>query len=180
MYDPSDPRHALGRESGSNAAAFGMYILNNISIDFRCFASGLLACVGAIYVLVYNGVVIGTIAGHLTAVGSGDPFWRFVSGHSGPELIAAVLSGGAGLRVGWALLAPGRLSRPRALVEAGIDGAKLLLGAATLTLGAAFVEAYWSSIGWMPSWIKYTVGVLMWTLITYWLLRGGRGRVDAT
>jgi uncharacterized membrane protein SpoIIM required for sporulation len=175
MYDPSDPRHAVGRESGTNAAAFGMYIMNNISIDIRCFASGLLACVGALYVIGFNGVFIGGIAGHLTQVGSGVPFWRFVSGHSGPELIAAVLSGGAGLRIGWALIAPGRLSRPRALVEAGRDGARLLLGAMTLTFIAAFIEAYWSSIGWMPSWIKFSVGGLAWSSILYWLWRGGRG-----
>jgi uncharacterized membrane protein SpoIIM required for sporulation len=179
MYDPSDPRHALGRESGSNAAAFGGYILNNISIDFQSFASGLLGCVGAVFFMVYNGIFHGGIAGHLTQVGSGEPFWRFVSGHSAPELIAMVISGGAGLRVGWALIAPGRLSRPRALVEAGAEGAKLVLGAMTMTFVAAFIEAYWSSIGWMPSWIKFSFAAVAWSATLYWLLRGGRGQPDA-
>jgi uncharacterized membrane protein SpoIIM required for sporulation len=179
MYDPNDPRHALGRESGTNLQMFGFYVWNNVSIDFRCFAAGMLGCVLSIYVVAYNGVMIGTVAGHLVQIGYGDPFWRFVAGHSAPELTSVVLSGGAGLRIGWALIAPGRFSRRRALVDAGRDGARIILGAFALTVLAAFIEAYWSSIGWMPAWIKYSVGITGWVLIAYWLLRGGRGQADA-
>ena len=39
---------------------------------------------------------------------------------------------------------------------------------------AAFVEAYWSSIGWMPSPVKFGVGGLLWIAVWYWLWRGGR------
>jgi uncharacterized membrane protein SpoIIM required for sporulation len=179
MYDPADPRHALGREGGTNLSMFGFYVMNNITIGFQTFAAGVLACVPAIKVLVSNGVVMGTIAGHLTAVGHGGPFWRFVPGHSAPELGAIVLAGAAGMRLGWALIAPGRLSRPRALVEAGKDGGALVLGVFVLLVLAAFIEAYWSSIGWMPGWIKYGVGIFGWIAWSYWLLRGGRGQGDA-
>ena len=174
MYDPASPNHALGRESGTNLQMFGVYIYNNISIGFRAFASGLLACVGTVFVMIFNGIVIGTVAGHLTAIGYGDPFWRFVSGHSGFELSAVVLSGGAGLRLGWALVAPGRLSRRRALIEAGKDGAQITYGVFLLLVIAAFVEAFWSSIGWMPSSVKYSVCAVVWCSVWYWLWRGGR------
>src|SRR5690606_14326581 len=142
MYDPADPTHRLGRESGTDMAMFGHYILNNISIGFRTFASGLLAGVGTAFVLVFNGVVFGVVAGHLQAIGHGDPFWRFVAGHSAPELVAIVIAGAAGLRLGLALLAPGRLRRVDALVEAGRIGAKLCLGILAMLLFAAFVEAF--------------------------------------
>jgi uncharacterized membrane protein SpoIIM required for sporulation len=128
---------------------------------------------------VINGIMIGTVAGHLTQIGHGVPFWRFVSGHSGPELTAIVLAGGAGLRVGWAILAPGRRTRGRALVEAGRDGGLLVTGVFVLLVVAAFIEAFWSSIGWMPSPVKYGVGGTLWLGIGYWLLRGGRGQADA-
>ena len=39
---------------------------------------------------------------------------------------------------------------------------------------AAFVEAFWSSIGWMPDSVKFSVGGLLWLLILLWLWRGGR------
>jgi uncharacterized membrane protein SpoIIM required for sporulation len=179
MYDPADKNKRLGRDSGSDMFMFGYYILNNVSIGFRTFASGLLVCIGPILMLAFNGLMIGGIAGHLTAIGYGEPFWRFVVGHSAPELLAIVIAGGAGMQIGMSLLAPGRRSRGRALIESGIIGAKLVLGVFAMLVFAAFVEAFWSSIGWMPNPIKYSVGGLMWLLILLWLWRGGRGVAHA-
>jgi uncharacterized membrane protein SpoIIM required for sporulation len=175
MYDPAAPERKLGRDSGSDLMMFGYYIMNNISIGLRTFASGLLAGVGSMVVLFTNGLMIGGIAGHLQVVGHGDPFWRFVAGHSAPELTAIVLSGAAGMQLGLALIAPGRRRRVDALIEAGKVGAKLCLGVFAMLLFAAFVEAFWSSIGWMPAAVKYAVGGLLWTLTLGWLALGGRG-----
>jgi uncharacterized membrane protein SpoIIM required for sporulation len=179
MYDPASKTQTLGRESGTDLKMFGYYIMNNVSIGFRTFASGLLAGIGAVFVLVFNGVFIGGIAGHLTAIGYGGPFWRFVVGHSAPELLAIVIAGGAGLHIGMALIAPGRRSRARALVEAGAVGARLALGAVALLIFAAFVEAYWSSLGWMPNPVKFGTGFALWSGILAWLGLGGRDR-DST
>lgn len=179
MYDPADKERKLGRESGSDMKMFGFYIMNNVSIGFRTFASGLLFGVGSVIVLITNGLMIGGVAGHLTAIGYGEPFWRFVVGHSGPELLAIVIAGGAGLQIGMALIAPGRRTRGRALVESGIIGARLALGVFAMLVVAAFIEAFWSSIGWMPNVIKFSVGGLIWLSILLWLWRGGRGAHDA-
>lgn len=175
MYDPKDAAKALGRNSETDLAMFGHYILNNVSIGFRTFASGLLACLGSVVVLIVNGVMIGGVAGHLQAVGHGVPFWRFVAGHSGPELMAIVIAGGAGLQLGLHLVAPGQRRRIDALIEGGIRGARLCLGVLAMLVFAAFVEAFWSSIGWMPPAVKYSVGAALWLLIGVWLWRGGRG-----
>lgn len=180
MYDPTNPRQGVGRESDSDVRMFGFYIFNNVSIGFRTFASGLLGAIGPVFILLFNGVMIGSVAGHLTAIGYGDPFWRFVAGHSAPELIAIVIAGAAGLRVGMALIAPGRRSRGRALVEDGRIGARLILGVFVLLVFAAFVEAFWSSIGWIPTAIKFGVGGALWLLILLWLWRGGRNLPVAT
>lgn len=179
MYDPASTQHRIGRDSGSDFMMFGHYIMNNISIGLRTFASGLLAGIGTVVVLLINGVMIGGTAGHLQAIGHGDPFWRFVAGHSAPELIAIVISGAAGLQLGLALVVPGRRRRVDALIEAGRVGAKLCLGVFVMLLFAAFVEAFWSSIGWIPALVKYGVGALLWTLTLAWLAFGGRGIVDA-
>ena len=174
MYDPAAREVAMGRESGTNLQMFGYYIFNNVGIAFRTFASGLIFGVGAIVIIVMNGVMIGAVAGHLQVIGYGGPFWRFVAGHSGPELSSIVLAGAAGLRIGWALIAPGRLSRRRALVDAGRDGAQMAIGIFALLVLAAFIEAYWSSIGWLPSPVKFSFGAILWLAIIYWLWRGGR------
>ncbi len=174
MYDPADPDRKVGRDNGTDLAMFGFYIFNNVSIGFRTFASGLLAGVGTIYVLFMNGLMAGAIAGHLQEVGHGDPFWRFVVAHSAFELTAVVIAGAAGLRIGLDLVAPGRRRRVDALIEAGTVGAKLCIGIFAMLVIAAFFEAFWSSIGWMPAVIKFSVGGVLWTLVLVWLWRGGR------
>lgn len=176
MYDPASPN--LGRDSGTNWTMFGYYIMNNISIGLRTFAFGLIAGVGTVLVMLFNGVGIGSVAGHLQHIGHGDPFWRFVAGHGAFELTAIVIAGGAGLQLGMKLLAPGR-RRIDALVEGGVIGAKLCVGVAAMLLIAAFIEAFWSSIAAIPAWGKYSVAAVLWTTVFVWLWRGGRGAADA-
>jgi uncharacterized membrane protein SpoIIM required for sporulation len=139
----------------------------------------LIAGVGTVLVMLFNGVGIGSVAGHLQHIGHGDPFWRFVAGHGAFELTAIVIAGGAGLQLGLKLLAPGRRRRIDALVEGGTIGAKLCLGVAFMLLVAAFIEAFWSSIGSLPAAVKYGVSGLLWTLVLLWLWRGGRGVAEA-
>jgi len=179
MYDPAAEHFGRERQSAGDFAMFGYYVMNNISIGFRTFASGLLFGVGALYVVVFNGVMIGGVAGHLTAVGFGGTFWRFVMTHGAPELIAIVIAGGAGLRIGLSLIAPGRLRRRDALIDAGRDGAKLSLGVFVMLLFAAFVEAFWSSKSGTPDLLRFPVAALLWMGILWWLWRGGRGAMHA-
>ena len=174
MYDPEAAR--LGRAAESDLMMFGHYIFNNISIGLRTFASGLLAGVGPVLTLAFNGVIIGGVAGHLQAAGHGEPFWRFVAGHAAFELSAIVIAGGAGLRLSLDLIAPGRRRRVDALVEGGRRGARLCLGVFVMLVDAAFIEAFWSSIGWIPAWGKYSVGGALWVLVIAWLWFGGRDR----
>lgn len=179
MYDPNDPRRALGRDDGTDVAMFGFYIWNNISIGFRVFASGLLVGLGPIASLASEGIRGGAVASHLQAVGHGDPFWRFICGHAAFELTAIVIAGGAGLRLGLNLIAPGQRRRVDALAEGGRRGALLCVGVLVMLLIAAFIEAFWSSIGWMPASIKYSVAALLWTAVFVWLFAGGRNPLHA-
>lgn len=120
--DPGQMRHLdsmysetaalLGaREASSDIALFAYCIWNNVRIGFQTFAGALAFGLGSLFYIVYNGIHIGAVAGYLTSAGLGKPFWSFVAGHSGPELIAITLSGAVGLRLGHALIAPGARSR---------------------------------------------------------------------
>jgi len=178
MYDPANRK--IGRESGRDAESdfimFGYYIYNNIGIGFRAFALGILAGIGTVLTLMFNGVVIGGVAGHLTRVGYSDTFWPFVSGHGALELTAIVISGAAGLMLGHALLAPGQYRRLDALKLKGRVALRLVMGAALMLLGAAFIEAFWSSSG-VASGSKYSVAALLWLgVIAYFTLAGRQRR----
>ncbi len=173
MYRPDAER--LGQRPASSAVEmFGYYVANNAKIGFQTFASGVLLGLGSLFFLIFNGVVLGTVIGHLTEVGLGPQIWSFVAGHSALELTAIAISGGAGFKLGWALLAPGRRSRRLALVEEGRIGLRLAAGAALMFIAAAAVEAFWSPLVLLDPRPKYWVGVLGWLLLGIYLLQVGR------
>jgi uncharacterized membrane protein SpoIIM required for sporulation len=175
MYDPVAARQAHGRDSASDVSMFGLYIYNNIGIAFRTFAGGVLCGLGSIFFLVYNGVHFGAVAGYLSAEGMGVTLWPFVIGHGAFELTAIVLAGQAGLHLGYALIAPGRRTRGRALRESGRESAMILGGAGLMLVCAAVLEAFWSSSS-APAAVKYGVGALLWTCVLGYLAFGGRAR----
>lgn len=176
MYEPNAER--LGRTPEADTAFYmlGVYIWNNIRIAFQTFAGGLLFGVGTLFFLLFNGFIIGAVAGHLTQAGYAETFWSFVSGHSALELTGIVLSGAAGLKLGMALVAPGRLSRTQALIAAARRGAGLIYGAAGMLLLAAFVEAFWSPLTEVPPPVKYGAGIALWFVVAVYFLQMGRRR----
>ena len=164
----------LRSEYGSNFMMFCFYIYNNVAIDFRIFAGGMAAGVGTLFFLLFNGLHIGAAAGYADHACNPESFWSFVAGHSSFELLGMVVSGMAGMRLGLAILRPGRLPRVRALVEASKQALPLIYGAAIMTTLAAVVEGFWSAQA-LPSSLKYTVGIIGWILhIAYFTLAGRR------
>jgi len=176
MYDPAAERLGRTPEADSAFYMFGVYIWNNIRIAFQTFAGGLLFGVGTLFFLLFNGLFIGVIAGHLTHAGYAETFWSFVSGHSALELTGIMLAGAAGLKLGTALIAPGRLTRTQALITAARDGAGLIYGAAGMLLAAAFVEAFWSPLTAFAPTVKYLVGGAGWICVIAYLALAGRAR----
>lgn len=175
MYDP-DAKRIGSRDSGDDFMMFGFYILNNIGIGFSSFASGLALCVGPLYVTVSNGVQIGAVMGHLSANGFGETLWSFVAGHGALELNALVLAGAAGLKLGFSVICPGRRRRGESLRVAAADAMPMVFGFTAMLLGAAFIEAFWSSTTWPGATLKYIVGGVMWILVMAYFLLAGRSR----
>ena len=175
MYEPGAERVGRERGSGGDWLAFGHYIFNNTTIGFQTFAGGVLFGLGPLFFLLFNGVFIGAVAGHLTAAGHVETFWPFVAGHGAFELPAIAIAGAAGLKLSFALWSPGRAARVQALRSGALEALPLILGAAGMFLIAAFVEAFWSSTMWAPAGVKYLVAAVLWTgVIGYFALAGRR------
>ncbi|MCQ6257936.1 stage II sporulation protein M [Pseudomonas sp. Q11] len=177
MYDPAAGHlgRSIERASSEDWVMFGYYIMHNTGIAFQTFASGLMFGLGSAFFLFFNGLTIGAVAGHLSQIGSGGTFWSFVIGHGAFELTAITLAGAAGLQLGWALIAPGRLTRGEALRIAAGKSVLMVGGVMLLLLIAAFIEAYWSSSA-VTAATKYTVGALLWLLVISYLAFAGRAR----
>lgn len=159
-----------GRESSSDLLMFGFYIRNNVGIGFRTFAGGALFGLGSVFFLLFNGLQLGAAIGHIMAVGHGDTFWQFGVGHGSFELTAIGLAGYCGLKIGLALLSPGRRTRPRAMFEAARDALPVVWVTFFMLTVAAFIEAFWSPSG-APAPAKYIVGAVLWGFVGLWLGR---------
>lgn len=176
MYGPNtSPTSYMREEFGSNFGMFAFYIWNNVGIDLRTFAGGLLGGVGSIAIMLFNGAYLGAAAGYVHHACNPETFYSFVAGHSAPELMGVVISGMAGLRLGLSLVKPGSLDRRTALVLGGRRALVLITGAALLTALAAVIEGFWSASPLAPP-IKYGFGALMWLLTLAYLAWSGKER----
>ncbi len=177
MYDPAN--RSTGRlqkqKSDTSVMMFGYYIKNNISIGFRTFAGGMLAGIGSLFFLIYNGIVLGGVSGHVTRLGFTETFWPFVSGHGAFELTAIIISGMAGLVLAKAIIAPGNFSRGDALKHKSQSALNLILGAASMLFIAAFIEAFWSPLK-IPVGIKYSAAGVLWFIVIFYLNSAGKRR----
>jgi len=152
MYGPGTSHDDLRADGESDLMMFGFYIMNNVGIDFRMFAGGIAFGVGALLFLVVNGLHMGAAAAYVHEYGSPEAFYGFVSGHSSFELIGMLVAGTAGMKMGLALLRPGRVTRRESLRRQSAEGVRLLYGAAGLTVVAAGTS--------MPELVTSTVAAL--------------------
>lgn len=162
----------LARDASTDMAMFGFYIFNNVSISFRCFAGGITAGLMSAFALIFNGLLFGVVESRLALAGLGHNFYSFVIGHAGFELGAITLSGAAGLRLGMALVVPGRRTRREALRETASSLIGMVCGLAVMLVIAALIEAFWSPLR-LDYTLKLSVGsVLCLIPIVYFIFAG--------
>lgn len=167
-----------GRATGVDAGMAGFYVFNNVGIAFRCFATGILYGAGSIFFLVYNGLIIGTVTGYVAQAGFGGNILTFMCGHGPFELTAIVISGAAGLRMGYSLVDTEGRTRVGSLRRSAPDLARMIVGAAVMLLIAAGIEAFWSPSA-APPVVKWVFSATFSVLVAGFLLFAGRAEVAA-
>lgn len=115
---------------------------NNLGVAFTAAAGGMLAGLGTLFILIFNGVNLGSVFALYDAHGAGSILWVFVLSHGVLELTAIVVSGAAGLLLARAIIAPGRRTRGQALREDGREALSLVGGAGVLLVMAGLVEGF--------------------------------------
>ena len=132
---------------------------NNIQVGLLAFGAGILGGLPTLYVLAFNGLNVGVAGGIITAHGAPGVFWTSILPHGLLELSAIVVSGAAGMRLGWSLLAPGDRWRSDALAEEGQHAAVVMLGLVLAFTGAALVEGFVTPRAW-PAWLEIGIGAI--------------------
>jgi uncharacterized membrane protein SpoIIM required for sporulation len=133
-----------GREHGGELKFFFASFLfyNNLKVGILSMASGVLAGVPTILLMIYNGMLIGSFVAIHHRAGIYGEFWAWILPHGITELGAVVLCGGVGLVLGRSVVRPGELSRGDSLWVAGREAGRTTLGVALMLVAAAIIESY--------------------------------------
>jgi uncharacterized membrane protein SpoIIM required for sporulation len=146
-------------------------MINNLSVSFRVVAGGITAGFFTVFILAFNGLLIGAIA---TLVGQNKlayPFWAFVFPHGSLELPAIFLAGGAGLLIARGILVPGKYTRLEALKFYGYKAAQLVFGIVPMLIIAGTIEGFYSPNPAVPNPLKYLAGIGLFTLLIIYCSR---------
>lgn len=165
---------AEGRASSEDTLMTGFYVNNNVGIALRCFALGIFGGLGSAFMLVQNGLFTGAVLGYVGSQGAAVNIVTFIVGHGTFELGAIVIAGGAGLAMGWSVVAPGERTRLAALQHVARDVVVIVAGAAVMLFIAALIEGFWSSSS-VATPVKLAVGGLNFVLVLSYLALAGRG-----
>ncbi|MFJ5714831.1 stage II sporulation protein M [Neobacillus sp. NPDC093127] len=115
---------------------------NNIKVAILAFAGGITIGLLTVYLMVYNGILIGALAALFWHHGKSYDFWAYIVPHGMIELTAIFIAGGAGLLMGYKLFVPGQFSRGYQLKQQAKRSVQLLLGTIPLFVIAGVIEGF--------------------------------------
>jgi uncharacterized membrane protein SpoIIM required for sporulation len=168
--------------SPSEQAAFSTTVqANNIRVAAVAFAGGITLGLLTAAGLIFNGVLLGAIAGLMIGAGNWLGFVDLVTAHGVLELSCLLVAGAAGLSLGWSIVDPGRDTRVDSLVREARQSVGLVVGTAPWLVVAGIVEGFRATLaeaglGAVVS-VGLTLGLLYWGLV-FTLGRPLRGRVE--
>ncbi len=157
----------------ANQIGSSQIFTNNIRVTFYAFAYGAMLGVGTLYILAFNGAMVGAILALTYRAGFGNDLVAFMVGHGVIELSCIFISGGAGLLIGSALLMPGDLTRGDALKSRGLEAIYLVVGCVPLLVVAGIIEGFISPAPISPI-IKFSIGGITGIAMYSYLLLAGR------
>ncbi len=160
-----------------SAQFFTKVTTNNIQVAFIAFALGSLWCVPGALILVVNAVGLGEAAAWMISEGDTLRFFGLILPHGALEITSIVVAAGAGLAIGWALIAPGDRTRTQALTEEGRRAVVIVLGLMATFTVAGLIEGFVTGSGLHPL-LRVALGLVVWTgFLSYiWVF----GRAAAT
>lgn len=161
--------------NSSNQIGASFIMSNNILVTMRAFAMGAFFGVGAFYDLAFEGARVGSVFAACYKLNPpfGNSLAAFVVGHGVIELSCIFFCGGAGMMIGYALIAPGDLTRVQALKKKGMDAARIVIGCAAFLVVAGTIEGFLSPSE-LPPVVKIGTGVGTGIVMYSYLFFAGR------
>ena len=164
--------------SENPAASFaGQVWTNNAWIAAQSIAFGITG-VFPLYVFASNAIGVGSTGGLMASCGQLDQFFGLITPHGLLELTAVFVALAAGLRLFWAWVDPGPRPRLEALAQEGRAMIGIAVGLVVVLFVSGLVEAYVTPSP-LPTWLRITIGALVWGLFVAYVVVLGRRAVRA-
>ena len=160
-------------KTGLQPMASSMIMTNNMGVTFYAFALGIVLGVGTAFILILNGLLLGSIAFVFFQHHAGIEFLSTVMIHGTIELSCIFIAGGAGLLLGDALINPGGRLRREALVQNGREAVKLILGIVPWLVVAGIIEGFVTPVD-LPLPARIVIIVATGTLFAWYFFGLGR------
>lgn len=146
--------------SSSPAAAFSAQVwTNNAQVAAMSLTFGALLGLPVLWVLYQNAANLAAGVGLMAEADRLDVFLGLILPHGLLELTAVFVAAGAGLRLGWTVIDPGRRPRTVALAQEGRAAIGMAIGLAAVLLVSGVIEGFVTPSG-LPTWARIAIGVL--------------------
>ncbi|MDR3360076.1 MAG: stage II sporulation protein M [Bifidobacteriaceae bacterium] len=145
---------------------------NNARIAALCVAGGITG-VFPVYMLFENSVAVGAMGGLMWSRGAGEVFFGLILPHGLLELTCVFVAAAVGLKLFWAWVAPGAVTRGQALaVEGRAAAASVVALSAALGL-SGLIEGFVTPSS-LPGGVKIALGTMALAAFLAYMLGAGR------
>ncbi len=155
---------------GDATSAFNI-TLNNLWVGLQTFFYGLLGGVGSLYIMIANGIMVGTF---LKMFAEYNVFWesmRSIWIHGAMELFGITVEGMAGMLLGFSYLFPGSLTRKQSFFLKGKQAMKVVISTFPFTISAGILEGFVTQYGDdMPLFISLLIIIGTFSFIFYYYM----------
>lgn len=163
-----------GGEVGRLGAFATMLFTHNARVGLACFALGFAAGAPVVFLVFWNGLLLGAMGALYASRGLGMEFFAWVMPHGVTELLAVCLCAAGGLIVARSLLFPGEVTRMESLKRRGREGALIAMGAVALFLVAGLIEGIFRQLVGAPA-VRWVVAGGSFAAWTAYFALAGRG-----
>ncbi|GGG56597.1 membrane protein [Croceivirga lutea] len=160
---------AVYKQMGEMNMFLGITI-NNIRVALMAFAYGILLGVGTLYILMSNGIMLGSFQYFFYEKGLLWESARTIWIHGTIEISVIIIAGCAGLVMANGMFFPGTYSRLEAFKRGVKNGLKIVISTIPFFIIAGFLEGFVTRHTEMPDWLAILIILSSLSLIIYYYI----------
>ena len=165
----NDDPMAVYKQMGEVNMLLGITI-NNITVAVYAFAFGILLGIGTLYIMLRNGIMLGSFQYFFFDKGLGWESVRTIWIHGTIEISVIIIAGCAGLVLANGMLFPGTYTRLESFRRGVVNGLKIMLSTVPFFIIAGFLEGFVTRHTEMPDWLAILIILASLALIIFYYI----------